>query len=44
MRDVLAAVIVGALYAMLFLLFLIVGELRTQTEIMQPTTTIQSGE
>jgi hypothetical protein len=33
MREILAAAIVGAIYAMLFLLFLVVGELRTQTDI-----------
>jgi hypothetical protein len=41
MREVLVAAILGAMYAMLFLLFLIVGELRTQTEIMQPTALIE---
>lgn len=41
MREILAAVIVGALYAMLFLLFLVVGELRTQTDIMQRANAIE---
>ena len=41
MREILAAVIVGALYAMLFLLLLIVGELRTQTDIMQRAHAIE---
>ena len=41
MRDVLGGAIVGALYVMIFLLLLIVGELRTQTDIMQRANTIE---
>ena len=41
MREILAAAIVGALYAMLFLLFLVVNELRTQTDIMQRAHAIE---
>ena len=41
MREILADVIVGALYAILFLLFLVVNELRTQTDIMQRANTIE---
>jgi hypothetical protein len=41
MREVLTAVIVGAMYAMLFLLFLVVDELRTQTDIMQRANAIE---
>jgi len=44
MRDVLIGAALGAMFGIVFLLVLIVGELRIQTEIMQPTATIQSGE
>jgi hypothetical protein len=37
MKELLAAAILGGLYALVFLLVLTVGELRTQTEIMQRT-------